>query len=775
MQAIWQKVKADILTRPLISLLVFVTVATSSMLLTLALATLTNLNAPYDRSFEELNAAHLWLYFDRSFVQQRDVERIEALPIVAQSTGLRYNAMSQVRIHGSRTWVSLRALPEETPEVNRLLIIEGQRPRSREDELLVSKDLDDLYEVPIGGSIGIAKADGEEILLPVVGLAYNAMWDTYRSDQPPYVYVSLDTLQSLYPDESSWGWSVGLRLTDPDGVEDALAQIEQLLHEDAVESHTDWRDVRRSAIFGARLNFIFLGAFSFFTILATILVVASSIGSIVLSQYRQIGILKAIGFTQRQVLWLYVGQYLLLSFIGAPIGLLGGVLLSPLPLKNVAASLSTTFRPPIEPHLIAIVLTVPPGVVLLSTLSAAVRGAKLPIIQAIATGAEAPEENDSWLGRTISRLGLPIVLTLGVNEILANALRSLMTGVNLTLGVLGIVFGLTLNGTLDVYRQNPSLLGIVHDAQVTRQRTGDLQTCHLLERAPGVDAFYSELRLEAEIPEERAFTVRAVDGDLHAFPFHISEGRMLRPNTNEAIAGRGLLNWLDLSVGDEVTLVLEDRETHPIVFKIVGQYPEPANMGQMMMVSWPAIDRWVQGLEPRTYLLQLTPDHDPERLKAFLEPGRDPDLNLTFLENAFPDDVVYLQMAIFGLSVILIGIALINVFNTTLLAMQEKMRTIGILKTIGMTPLQVLGMFTMAAGFLGFLATLLGLPLGISFTKGLLTVLSSHFGFGEVVVNIHPLYAFLLVPLMIGVSILGSLIPGRWATRVSIVDVLRSE
>ena len=153
-----------------------------------------------------------------------------------------------------------------------------------------------------------------------------------------------------------------------------LAQIEVALRPETIDKHTDWRDVRTSAIFETQLNFVFLAAFSAFAILATTLVVASSITSIVLSQFKQIGMLKAIGFTQSQILWLYLGQYLVLSLIGSSVGLILGVFLSPLALDNIATSLNTTFQNPFDLLLVALVFSIIPGIVILATLGAAHRG-----------------------------------------------------------------------------------------------------------------------------------------------------------------------------------------------------------------------------------------------------------------------------------------------------------------------------------------------------------------------------------------------------------------
>ena len=112
-----------------------------------------------------------------------------------------------------------------------------------------------------------------------------------------------------------------------------------------------------------------------------------------------------------------------------------------------------------------------------------------------------------------------------------------------------------------------------------------------------------------------------------------------------------------------------------------------------------------------------------DALRAYLSPRKESDLNLVPVKEAIPDSIIYLQLAIFVLSGILIVIAIVNVFIMSLLTAQEKLRVIGILKTVGMTPAQVVRMFNITAGSLGTLAVLIGIPLGLVVTQNLLTVL----------------------------------------------------
>jgi putative ABC transport system permease protein len=354
-------------------------------------------------------------------------------------------------------------------------------------------------------------------------------------------------------------------------------------------------------------------------------------------------------------------------------------------------------------------------------------------------------------------------------------LRALLTGLNLTLGVMGIVFGLALSDTLQTYRDNPALLGVVYDATVVRQESSDSRVQRILSQAPGVEAFYGEKQLQVQTRSGQTFTLRAVEGDLSAFPFHMSEGRFFEPDTNEAIVGRGLLDWLGLKVGDSLTLTLEDEERHAVTWTIVGVYPEPSDAGQRMMVSLSSASGLDRHAAPDTYYLKLAPGADTAKLRAYLEPDKESDLSLILVEEAIPSSVIYLQLAVFMLGGILIGIAVVNVFITSLLATQEKLRVVGILKTVGMLPAQVITMINTAAGVLGMLAVLVGIPVGLALTGGMLTALSNVYGFGQVSLSFNLWIVLLLIPLIVLISLVGSYIPARWAARLSIVRVLREE
>ena len=485
MGAVWQKIFADLLRRRAISILITITILVASALLTLALTTLMNLGGPYDKLFTELNSAHLWLHFKPGLVGSTDIHRIESLPGVTASTGRQYSYSTQIRSGGERLTVSLRVIPGEQPAIHHLLLTDGRNLTPDADEALIEKYPSDTFKIPVGDTIIVTDSTGKEISLPVVGIAYDPMYDTYRSSQPPYVFIGEATLRKLFPNKETWNSSLGLRLTDPQSVDTVLADIESMRSAEFIDSHTDWRAAKESFIFRAQLAFIFLTAFSLFAIFATVLIVVSVVSSTVLSQIRQIGVLKAIGFTGRQVSHLYVGQYAVLSFLGTALGFVLGLVLAPLPLQTVTASLGTSFCPPFSPLLMVLVFLIIPGVTMLAAALAARRGARANIIRAIAVGAEAPTRKTFWGARLAEKLGAPISLSLGLNDAFVRPLRAILTGLNLTLGVMGIVFGLALSNTLQTYRENPALLGIVYNASLSRQQSTDSRAQRIDRRIDG--------------------------------------------------------------------------------------------------------------------------------------------------------------------------------------------------------------------------------------------------------------------------------------------------
>jgi putative ABC transport system permease protein len=124
------------------------------------------------------------------------------------------------------------------------------------------------------------------------------------------------------------------------------------------------------------------------------------------------------------------------------------------------------------------------------------------------------------------------------------------------------------------------------------------------------------------------------------------------------------------------------------------------------------------------------------------------------------------------------AVAALGVFNTVVLNTRERRRDLGMLKSIGMTPRQVIGMLLTSMGVLGLVGGLIGVPLGI-WAHGWMVPAMVHSGQLEVPRSLLDVFhARLLIALglaAVAIALLGALIPSRAAAWSPVADALHNE
>jgi putative ABC transport system permease protein len=557
-------------------------------------------------------------------------------------------------------------------------------------------------------------------------------------------------------------------------VDAVLASTEDLLRPKAISAHTDWREVRDAYIFGVQLNALLLTAFGMFALWASALIITNSISGIVLAQFRDIGVLKALGFTGRNIAWVYLGQNLLIGSVAGLLGIGAAVLLAPLPLANMARSLNTTPRSAFDPLLLSIVWLAVQLVVLFATAWPAWRGMRVNIIRAISTGYELASPRPSLLARLALRLRLPVPVVMGMKDAFAQRGRALLTLASLVVGVVSLVFNLVLNNVIDDYVRDPSQLGVVYDAWVERSGVSDKTARAILESTPGVTASFAHAATPVKTLDGLEFNLRGEEGDLARFPYKLEAGRVIDTSVSgEAMIGLGLQNWLGLKLGDEFTVLVGEKD-RPLALRVVGVYREPADQGQMAITGLRSLKESGSALDPSTYYLRLAKGADVAALRASLKTRSKDHLSLS-LRSATPESLVHFRVAMLALSAVLVALAMTSVFNSAMLDVRERLGEVGTFKSLGMTPGQILAMVLTSGATLGVLAGILGAPLGVALVQVTLSALGQYTGFGSF--DLEPKWLTLVMPALLAVlaSLLGSSLPAWWAARMRVVEVFRYE
>ena len=239
--------------------------------------------------------------------------------------------------------------------------------------------------------------------------------------------------------------------------------------------------------------------------------------------------------------------------------------------------------------------------------------------------------------------------------------------------------------------------------------------------------------------------------------------------------GVGLQTWLGLNVGDTLRVTVNDSTQRlPAEWQVVGVYREPADGGQMAMISLRTLRRVDHTAEPDTYFLRLSPNANLGVLRAYLKSRAGESLILAVVTRSFPpapiqaDDVDFV-----GDSVGHRAHQRVQLVGAQHARTHQRSRHVQDVGHDAATSGDDGAGLRRNVGRAGR-----GDRRAVRRDRGAgreLTEMGQMFGFGSF--DMRPDWVALLLPALVavGVGVLGSVVPGRWAARLNVVEVLRYE
>lgn len=238
--------------------------------------------------------------------------------------------------------------------------------------------------------------------------------------------------------------------------------------------------------------------------------------------------------------------------------------------------------------------------------------------------------------------------------------------------------------------------------------------------------------------------------DVSILPKHMVEGALseLQPGGFGVVLGRGVSTALGVGVSDTVTLLIPDATVTAAGviprlrrLSVVGVFEVGAQLDSQLAVVSLADAAALYRLGPGVsgIRIQFKDLFDaPRRIRDIAqdisrlieEPIRYQDWTRT-QGNLF--EAIQLEKTLIGLLLALIvAVAAFNIVSTLVMVVTDKRADIAILKTIGLSPVAVMGIFMVQGTVVGLVGTVLGVMLGIPLALGitdLLAWLESVLGF----------------------------------------------
>jgi putative ABC transport system permease protein len=429
---------AGIRSRLLASALTIAIAGAASATIVLALEVRSSGLDPWQQTFDTANGAHVLAYVS----SQADARAVAELAGVTERSAPVPLATVTVGPPGSTDRVFVAGLSLPTA-VNMPLLTAGSQ--LREGGIVLERSLANALGIEVGSTLAVTSGRGS-IDLPVLGTAVVPSQPRYPRRNPGLAWVTPTMLERVEPDRTRWRWTEALRLATPSAAAAFTERAAATLRFGDLSFET-WQVQRDYALGDAQPIQVIVTTYTILLLIVAFVVVGILVGARATAQHREIGLLKAAGFTPRQVGAVFALESAALGLIAAALGFTLGMLLAP---RLAAPSAETLVGSPTiaaNPWHILVASCVVIPVLLAGALTSTRRSTRFSVLEAIRAGSSSPPT--SRLAHAVTRSFLPLTIGLGLKDLLARGRRARNLAAAIALTGAMVVVALSLDATLD--------------------------------------------------------------------------------------------------------------------------------------------------------------------------------------------------------------------------------------------------------------------------------------------------------------------------------------
>jgi putative ABC transport system permease protein len=792
----WSKVFSDLWDDKTRSSLVIASIAVGVFAVGMIITAFVVLSEDINSNYAAANPVNIEVWASPFY---EDLVRvIEKVPGVEQVEGRQIIPVRARR--GDENWqgIALVGIKDfDALEINQLTAIDGYLFPGP-DEMTVSKDVVNDTGFQVGDEIEIELPDGSTHFLTVAGQVFDQTTAKYDANITVNVFATQDTLRSL----GLGSYFNRLLVTvEGDGSDKEFISAVATEVEEKIDSHQrivyqieeNLSDIHPMADMLLALMGI-LAALGILITLLSVSLIINTLNALMAQQLRQIGVMKLVGGRSLQILGLYLSLIVIYSLfaliLAIPLGTIAGNMLARYVSDLMGAGLEGI-------RVIPIAIIIQVVIAFLIPLGAGFfpvnRGAKTSVLRAISNYRPSFQSASQSIlnrsGRMVACISRPILLSF--RNTFRKKSRLILTIFTLTIG--GAVF-------IGVFNVRASMNNVMD--QLMQHFLGDITVnfnqpynISKVERdlmiVPGVAGAEGWGGAAGEILDQTgelvsSFIIIAPPADTQLLEPDLIAGRWLVPGEKKAmVVSDTIYNFYpQLKPGDTLTVEItgnqeEDWEVVGIYrfVKMLGDPIAYANLDyvsgkvnlQNQAASFRVIVDYTAGVSLQTIIHSL--DHHLEDngydVRSILDGS-------TMRENAGTGvNILVIFLLIMALLTAFVGG--IGLMGTMSINVLERTREIGVMRTIGATDFIVMQAVIIEGVVIGLITWFLAIGLSYPISQALLDIIGQAMADSSFALIVTPNGIILWLAVVIGLSIIASVMPARNAARLTINEVLAYE
>ena len=681
------------------SLLAFALI--SALLLSLGLLLMFGFDKVFDRRAEALNAPHYALLEEARLFSQSQIDYLKNYPgVTAVEHEKALSLVAEITYGGGKMpayFFFVNASAKR--QMNDLTLVEGKAPVASNDICLPSMfraggyRVDDDFRMTVADKTLTFRITGftEEILF---GSINNQIYQLYLSDVGYRALADRGLAIECMV--------VRARLENPaDSEKLFLDCIREFFYSKDIEGAATlyiqalhslhYNIVKQMRTMMSSITSIILVVFAALIVLVSLLVIRFRIRNSIEESMTNIGALKAVGYTGRQLLWANVLQFCSIALVGIVAGIGLSYALMPVVSQILEQQTALQWQQGFDPLTSGITLTAILAAVFVVTWFSAYRIKKLQPLVALRQGLSTHSFKKNHFPLDRSRGALSWLLA--VKSAMQAKGQMIMIAVIVTVVSFMAVAGLAVYDNLGLHSDTFArlLTGEIPDAAFDANTPEDAKALRsYLEKDENVRKVFYDQDVGIMIGDHTVVNIVVED-------FALFEGSMLYEglyprHNNEICLSGALANYYNVKIGDSIKVQLGARS---VDYLVVGLIQAVNNNGILSAMTVDAYRRLQPDFVPKEMFVYL---HDTtktaelmERVNAKFGSSLESAVNLVELMDAqlamYGDIFFLVALVLVVVTALVIFLVLYLILKTVIL---RRRRELGIQKALGFTTLQLM-------------------------------------------------------------------------------------